>query len=310
MLKIHWHHKRLSPLIVGLVMACAWTAKAETLPPIHAVEIHPARDYAIVIGETIAAEILIRAESGVELETNSLPMPDSAASEYLELREVKWTRQAEDQETQYRINLVYQVFKGVRDAETVSVPALPLRFRLAGETLETQAPAWNFTLLPIIPAKIPDEAVILRGDLPAPVYSNAEHKRWLWACLAGLFGLIIHACGLLGLFSRRAPPFVHAARKLKKLGKQRPSLETWQVGARLVHGALNETAGHSLFRNQLPHFLAEYSCYSDLQAELEQFFDLSDRLFFANSMDYPSEYPFTRLETLCRKLAATAKIKR
>lgn len=280
-------------------------AHAEGLPaPIRSVSIAPLRDYGIVMGETLVSEICVATESGYDLETAALPQPGSAINDFLELREARWTQEPQGNETVYRIHLVYQVFKGVRDAETLAVPALPLRFSRAGQTAETQAPAWNFTLTPIIPPQTADEAVILRGDLPAPPVSGHGHTRWLLACLAGLGGLGVYASARLGLFRRRAPPFVRAARALKKLGRQTPTAETWRQGARLVHAALNETAGHTVFAGQLPRFLTIQPGYAAMQAELEQFFRLSDRLFFADAADYPADYPWARLETLCRQLAA------
>jgi hypothetical protein len=306
---IQWHHKRRGSPIIYFAMAFASDAWAVAPPPIHAIEIHSPRDYAIVMGETVAGEIIVRTEPGIELETSSLPLPGSAASEYLELREIAWSKQLEYNAILYRISLTYQIFKGVRDAETVTVPALPLRFQQAGLAIETQAPAWDFTLLPIIPAKIPDEAVSLRGDLPVPIYADTGHVRWFWSCLTGLLGLSLYACGYLGLFSRRRPPFISAARAIKKLNKQPPSLDTWQQGAKLLHAALNETAGHPVFSCQLEYFIADY--YHDIAYKLElvQFFVKSDRLFFGEEADYPSDFPLSRLETLCRKLA-TASVKK
>jgi len=291
--------------LLAVFALLAWPAQAGELPvPVHSVSVVPRRDYGIVIGETLASEIQAAVEPGFELEAAALPQPGGAVSDFLELRDIRWARQSQGGETLFRINLVYQVFKGVRAAETVAVPALPLRFNRAGQAVETEAPGWNFTLTPIIPPGVADEAVALRGDLPPPVLSDQGHGRWLLACLLGLAGWVVYAGGRLGLLRRRAPPFVHAARALKKLNRQPPSLDTWRQGARLVHAALNETAGHTVFSGQLPGFFAAWPCYAPLQAELEQFFHRSDRLFFAAAADWPADYPLSRLETLCRQLAA------
>jgi len=37
---------------------------------------------------------------------------------------------------------------------------------------------------------------------------------------------------------------------------------------------------------------------------------LSDRLFFADPTEYPADYPLSRLETLCRQLAAAGNAPR
>jgi mxaA protein len=294
---------------IAAVLLPAWPGLAPTLAegfpaPIRSVSVAPQRDYGLVVGETLASEIRVAVEPGFELEAAALPLPGVAVSDFLELREIGWAKQPQGGETLYRIRLVYQVFKGVRDAETVAVPALPLRFNRAGQAAEADAPGWNFTLTPIIPPGTADDTVALRGDLPPPSLPDRGPGRWLLACLAGLAGLGVYAGERAGLLRRRAPPFVRAARALKTLGRQPSSLDTWRQGARLVHAALNETAGHTVLSGQLRRFLAARPDYAGLQAELEQFFRHSDRLFFAEAADWPADYPLARLEALCRRLAA------
>jgi mxaA protein len=281
-------------------------------PPIHAVEIASPRDYGIVMGDTLTGEIRVRTAAGLQLETASLPRPGSAVSDYLEVRQLDWERQPFGKETAYRITLTYQAFKGVREAETLTVPALPLRFNYDGQTVETEAPAWSFNLMPLIPAKLPDEAVSLRGDLPAPAYSNARHVQWLSAWLAGLAGMGVYAAWNLGLppFRRHAPPFIRAALALKKLGRKPATLDKHRQGVKQVHAALNETAGHTLISAQLPHFLQTHPEYTSSAAELEQFFKVSDRLFFSGDGPSPADFPLSRLENLCRKLASATGNKR
>jgi mxaA protein len=281
-------------------------------PPIHAVEIASPRDYGIVMGETLTGEIRVRTGAGLQLETASLPQPGSAVSDYLEVRKLDWERLSLDQETDYRITLTYQVFKGVREAETLTVPALPLRFNFHGQTVETLAPAWNFTLMPLIANKLPDEAVNLRGDLPVPAHSSTLHLQWLSVWLAGLVGMGVYAAWNLGLppFRRHAPPFIRAALALKKLGMKPASLDNHRQGVKRVHAALNETAGHTLFSAQLPHFLQTHPEYTHAATDLEQFFRFSDRLFFSDACPSPADFPLTKLEDLCRSLAYASGNKR
>ena len=285
---------------------------AELPPPIHAVEISSPRDYGIVMGETLTGEIWVKTEAGLQLETASLPQPGSAVSDYLEVRKLDWERQSLGKETAYHITLTYQAFKGVREAETLTVPALPLRFNYQGQTVETLAPAWSFNLMPIIPAKTPDEAVSLRGDLPTPVYSSTQHLQWLSVWLAGLVGMGVYAAWHLGLphFRRLAPPFIRAALALKKLGRKPATLENYRQGVKLAHAALNETAGHTLFSVQLPHFLETHPEYKHSATDLEEFFMVSDRLFFSDDCPSPADFPLSKLENLCRKLASAKGNKR
>ncbi len=289
-------------------LCLAWIpAKAETSAPIHSLETSSPRDFGIVMGDTISSEIRVRMDVGYQLETANLPKPGSAVSDYLEVRELNWSQQTQDNETTYRINLVYQVFKGVREPETLNVPAIPLRFKQDDKLVETEAPAWSFTLSPIISPKLLDEAVILRSDLPLPAINKSGHWQWLGISLSGLIGLAFYAAWHLGLppFNRRTPPFVRTASALKKLNKQPASLINYRQGIKLLHDALNETAGYSLFAKHLPKFLEEYPQLHHLKPDLEQFFAASNQAFFATATTEPADYSLTRLEKLCRELAHT-----
>jgi len=295
----------LAKLALAAALACPYADAAEA---VRSVEVIPQRDYGIVMGEVLVSEIRVAVAAGFRLETASLPAAGSAVSDFLELREATWQAQQQAGQTVYRIRLDYQVFKGVREAETVEVPALPLRFSRGPETVEAKAPAWQFTLTPLIPARTADEDVAVRGDLPPPEPSASGHWRWLAACLAGLAGLWAYAAWQLGWlpFRSKAPPFARAASGLKRLRKQ-PDGERWRQGVKLIHAALDETAGHSLFAGQLPKFLEAHPRYAGLAAELERFFALSDRLFFAGNLEIPADYPWQRLEKLCRQLAAAGR---
>ncbi len=296
---------QFSLAVLGL--ASGLTAMAELPPPIHSVEISSPRDFGIVMGETLSSEIRIKMEAGYQLEASSLPQPGSAVTDFLEVRKLAWDRQAQGKNSVFQINLTYQVFKGVREPELLKVPAIHLRFNRNGHVVETDAPEWGFTLSPIIPAKTPDEAVILRGDLDPPAMSRSSDWRWLGVCLAGLSALAVYAAWRLGLppFNRRASPFVRAASGLKKLGKQPATPSNFRLGAKLLHDALNETAGYTLFSGQLEHFLVEHSEYSQLKPDLRQFFIVSDHIFFAPNNGNTPNYSLDPLENLCKKLAHT-----
>jgi len=297
--------KRFQLYLVSIGMALAFPILAEPHNPIHAVAVSSPRDYGIVMGDTLTGVIRVNAEAGYRLETAILPLPGSAINDFLEVREIHSDKQTLGNEILYRITLIYQVFKGVREAETLTVPALPMSFVRNGQRVETLAPAWNFTLTPIIPTNMPDEAVVLRGELPPPDYSSLSHWQWLVAYLTGLCGLGVYAAWTLGLppFCRNAPPFVRAASGLKKLGKKSTSQENYRQGAKLLHTALNETAGHTLFPGQLRHFLKVHPEYQDCIAELERFFMNSERIFYATDNVPHADFSLSKLECLCRKLA-------
>ncbi len=289
--------------LTAFVIVLSFPAGAELSQP--SVEVSLPRNYGIVIGETLTSQIRVKVDADYQLDTAALPRPGSAVSDVLEVRHTDWDSHSTGNQTLYRITLTYQVFKGIRVAETLSVPALALRFSHLGQTIETLLPAWEFTLTPIIPAHTPDETVVLPGVLPTPTYSNRQPVRWLAACVAGLFGLGIYAAWNLGLppFRRHASPFVWAAHGLKKLGRQPVTLNIHQQGAKLVHAAINEAVGHTLLSSQLSAFLEKHQQFSPFKSDLERFFMLSDQIFYAPDGKLPEDFPLATLEKLCWKLA-------
>lgn len=298
-----------APLPVFLAMACLFPCpnlRADRPSPVHSVEVSHARDFGIVMGETLTVEIRVAVDPDYVLETASLPAAGGSVSDYLEVRGLRWEKLAGAGETVYRIALTYQAFKGAREPEILSVPVLPLRFATRGATADAQVPAWNFVLNPLIPAKAADEDVAVRGDLPPPMQSPAGHRRLLGVFLTGLLGLGLYAALVVGVppFRRAVPPFIRAASGLKALGRKSPDPEIHRQGARLVHAAINETAGRTVFGHQLGGFLDEFPRFEGCRSELAAFFGASERLFFAGGEAEPGNYPLPRMEALCRALAS------
>ena len=102
---------------------------AEISSNIHSVEASTPRDFGIVMGQTFPTEIRVATHKDCQLDTTSLPKAGSAVSDYLEVHAIQWNSQISDAENITTIKLIYQVFKGVREPEILSVSALPLRFK-------------------------------------------------------------------------------------------------------------------------------------------------------------------------------------
>lgn len=293
----------LSVVNAVALVAALWIPTGWADGVVRSVELKPDRDYGIMLGEILGVEIRVVTEPGFQLETANLPQSGSPISDSLELREIDFEDVPVQAGTLHRLRLAYQVFKGVRGLEMLTVPALPLRFQRGEQIGEAEVPAWNFSLISLIPENLPDEAVVLRPGLPPPVVANAHlHKLGLWLCVWVV--LAIYA-----VWRRRlaASPFLRAAAALKPLVRQPAQMETWRQAARLVHEALNETAGRVLLSGQLAGFMEEHPQFRPWQAELERFFAHSDESFFASMAEFPEDCPVSRLEALCRKLAQAKK---
>jgi mxaA protein len=290
-----------------MAMLLAVSVRAEAPPPVRSVEVFAPRDYGVVMGQVIPAEIRATVEAGYELQTAVLPLKGSSVDDFLELRDIRWTRESRDGVTLYRIDLSYQVFKGVREAEILAVPALPLRFQRGETVAEVESPVWRFTLNPIIPPRLPDEEVKLRGERLAPDYDLAGPRRRSALLLALPAGLGLHGVARLlsGTWRRKVSRFAQAARELRKLARQGRGLEQCRLGLRRIHAALDATAGHALCAGQLERFLAAQPRFQAAKDELEAFFALSERLFFVvGEVEVPPDETWARLIELCKRMAA------
>jgi len=306
---------RITHPAMGLALLFRATCAYAELPsPAHRIELSAPRDFGYVMGEPIRHNIDVQVAQAFELEADFLPQPGSAVSDWLELRQAEWKREDRGGETAYHITLSYQVFKGVRDPEILTVPALPLRFRDGDSRIEVEAPAWNFTLTPLIPPKTPDENVALRGDLPPPTYPTGPHQAALAGFLIGITALLLYASWHLGLPPFRAinlSPFARAERTLRKLGRRSPSIEDYREALRLVHGAINETAGHTVLAGRLDRFLVEHPEFEGLREQLTAFFQVSQRVFFVSSEPQtPSDYSLDRLKQLCQQCRSIERERR
>jgi mxaA protein len=292
---------------LGCGAALLWTGLASSAPAPR-VELHAPRDFGYTMGDIVEQEIAIDAPAGYALETGLLPKP-GALTESLEVRAADWDARRRDGATAYRVTLAYQVFKGVRAAETAQVPALPLRFH-GPAPLETQVPAWEFTVAPLIPPQLADAAVVIRDELPPAPLPTAPHAARLLACLAGLLALLGHLAWRRFGAGHRDLPFARAQRELRRLLRASASAspDAHRAAARRLHQALNETAGHILFAEQIGGFCQRQPKFAGLREDLAGFFALSRRLFFtAPEAPAPLDYPPARLLELCRRCAAVER---
>lgn len=243
----------LSPVLLWLpILAYA----AGSTPRIESLTL---RDFGYVIGDPVDYDVLVTVPDGYDLETEYLPVP-GPLNEWLDIRAVNWTKVDTQDETQYRLRLTYQIFKGVRQPEKLTIPALPIRFR-GRAPLEVQTQPWNIAIAPIIPTDISDENVKIResaGPEPLPI---GPHPLRFTAYLAGalvVLAILARRYGWLPFFAKTTPPFARALRDIRKLNRKRGDAEAYRTAVRLLHRALDDTAGFRLFAGELESFLAAH----------------------------------------------------
>jgi mxaA protein len=292
--------KLLFGLSPALLLAPALACSAELTPRI---EPSAPRNFGYVMGDLIDYHVLITVPESYALETEYLPKP-GALDEWLDLRTVSWTKTNAKDVAHYRLRLTYQVFKGVRQPEKLTIPSLPVRFQ-GQAPLEARTPPWDITIAPIIPPDIADEKVEIRESVvpePLPILS---HRLRLIAYLAGTLAvlpLLAWRYGKLPFFTKTAPPFARTMRDLKKLSRKPADADAYRTAIKLLHRALDDTAGFRLFAGELESFLADHPAFAELRDELNHFFALSRQVFFtAPDAPIPADSLFSRLEALCRQ---------
>lgn len=286
---------RFSPLVLAAVLSTAVAAE----PDIRA-ELSAPRDFGYVMGDLIEHSIEVSVPKGYVLETEFLPKP-GAFDEWLDVRAVDWREDRNGDTGRYRIRVTYHLFKGVRNSEKAGIPPLPIRFR-GPQPLEVKAPAWEFTVIPIIPPQLDDERIGLRGPLPAPLAPTQEHRARLFGYGGGMLAAGAVLVWLRHARMRHAAPFARALVDVKALLHGAPGPDRYRDAVRRLHRALDETAGHTVFADQVDAFLARHPAFSGLRDELAHFFALSQCLFFLEpAAAPPPEYPARRLQDFCRR---------
>lgn len=260
------------------------------------------RDYGYVIGDVIHQTLDVDRPGSGEIDPTSLP-PKGPMNEWLTVLGSHVEVMADSNPSRSRVVIDYQIFKGVRAPEQVALP--PLTLRLNGKELQNLAsPLFNVHLNPVIPQDLQDEEIMVREPMP-PLPVNAAKARTGLAI--SVLGLSL-ALGLWGLrrwiLSRRVLPFASSQSRFRSAlsGGDRGALEQ---GLRLMHRALDQTQGHTLFQGQLEAFLSEHPRFGALDSGLREFFRLSEQVFFDQTFVVTDiRHQSERLRTLfdqCRK---------
>ena len=235
------------------------------------------------LGDIVAMDYDLPEALGRQLDLSSLPgigMLDEALS----IREIKAEDLLDEGTTPRQLHVVYQVFKSVKTPEALIIPSLHVRFK-GDPPQEFDTTTRTLTIEPLIPAEALLEQLEIRAPHPPhPIDTQTAQDRliqWLGAFGAALLLLLLRHWRHL----KRSRPFAAIRRRCAKaltLRHQRQGLET---AVRLIHRALNQTYGHTLFEKDLPRFFEDQSRFSSEKASLRDFFILSDAVFFDPSFD-------------------------
>ena len=285
--------KRLHAALLVLAMTAGAACAATVQQP---------RAFGHVIGDVLTQRVLLE-EAGQSLQPGALPST-ARIDLWLERRQ---SRIETDAEGRRWLAIDYQVINAPRALTAISLPALSIA-TASGPPLAL--PAWPISIGPLTPLDVLAEGDLqaLRPDRPVAALPTHAVQQQLKLSLLALLAVFAAWLGWWAWRNQREAqqlPFANAWRELKRLGDS-SSPEAWRV----VHRALNKSAGRVVHGASLPQLLAEAPYLRPLQPRLEDFYrESTRRFFFAESAAAASAQPHAAypLKPLCRALCNAEK---
>ncbi|MEX2122919.1 MAG: hypothetical protein WD795_03420 [Woeseia sp.] len=266
------------------------------------------RSFGYAVGDEIRREVRLSVRSGYRLDVASLPKA-GRLDRWLELAAPEVRAESISNGQRYHIVLTYQIFNAPLAPEPVAIVTLPqqnLRILGDAEPLTALVPALRVSVAPITSALGTDRlsgSSLQQDRPPAPLPVQARQTRLAWTG-AALTALLLFAAwrrGLRAFIARGNLPFARAVRELKRSEPASGAPAHPAARLKIVHEAVNRTAGRAVFAHNLDDFLAAHPAYAGLRNEFARLFTASGRVFFTNTAAAePSGSDSAALLRLCR----------
>lgn len=260
------------------------------------------RSFGHVLGDVLTQRVLLE-HQGRPLEPGLLP----AAARIDLWLERRPSRIETDAEGRRWLAIEYQLINAPRALTAISLPALTIA---TGSGPAIALPAWPVSIGPLTPAETFGQGDLqpLRPDRPVAALATHPIEQHLKLSLLALLAVLLAWLAWWAWRNMREAqqlPFAHAWRELKRIDDPASSPEAWRV----LHRALNRSAGRVVHGASLPQLLADAPYLRPLQPRLEDFYrESTRRFFFAESAAAPAQpqaaYP---LKPLCRALRNAEK---
>ena len=273
---------------------------AENQAQIHVLERSP-RNFGFVLGDIIRQRFLLTLPAGQQLNQHTLPRP-GRLNDWLDLREFHITPQQEATNTQttnphaYELDFTYQLFKQVDAPGNITIPSTTL---LIVDNDPLALPKWTISYGTLLPGKAQKPIPLRPPSDPKTV--DTEH--WLQLFYIALVGLLL--CLLIGLcwyylpfFQRHHQAFTRANRQLKKLKNRSPSDP--QQALNIFQQALTESAGKTLFPDQLDPYFKDHPHYKPLAEGTDKLLQQSYRARFAPEHEKSALPDTDAIQQLCQ----------
>jgi mxaA protein len=300
-------------LVVGVVVL---TNVATAHAQVRSVKLFTSRAFGYFVGDIVRSEVDVVVDKHVSLLPASVPQPGPLNS-WLELIASRVEENSANDMRLYRLYFDYQNFYPALDSRALEIPGFTLSFISGGRTVSAQVPAWSFLISS------------LREVLPAPKASGADYMQpdaspqgidlrrariatfgFLAACLVAL-GFLAHHLVWWPFGARVNRPFTAAARRVRALFDTSDEEGAYREALLILHRAVDVTAGHAVFAEDLPDFLGRAPAFSPLEDQFSAFFRSSRRTFFADDFAAATaDFSPDELSHLCERLAAIERAAR
>lgn len=269
---------------------------------------NPLRAFGYSIGDRIERRVDIDLGPPWKLVPGSLPTP-GRQNAWFEIAEVSVQSDAAAAGTHLELRLVYQLLNSPTQPSVLLLPRVPLRFEGGAEPVERDIVPAEIFAAPLLPAGAAGSTLDApRADRrPQPVPLEPYRAR-IGAYALAAAGLIAWMWVAHQLARRRhAGPFVRACRELRRLARAPESGERASAAMRIVHHALDETAGHVVFLDNAETLFASRPQRAPLRSRTSEFLRRSRQRFFAGEGEAIALDELRDLARSWRSLEATRR---
>lgn len=260
------------------------------------------RPFGYVVGDVFEQELILSAKPGETLDQKQLPKP-GRLNAWLELRRLTLDESSRGGTKTYRVKLLYQLPNAPLAVRVIELPAQRFVFSNANHASEIKSTEWPITIGPLTPDEVlaREGLEAMRTDAPPRLISTANVKQRMMSYAAALAALLIYWCyRYFGIpyLNRQRRPFTRAYREVNKLAHV-AAPNAYQQAIEQLHRALNETAGKSLFIDNIDPFLAKQPIPVKLASMTHEFFRASRNAFFAGD-GQDEHYSIAWMQDFCR----------
>jgi mxaA protein len=285
--------------ILGLSVTAAYALDSQLLPDIKAGVVSlrikdPTREVGYTVGDVLTRHMVISIKKPYKLINESLPIIGyekryRGQTIGIDLSDIQHSSKDAGDAVIHDLTLSYQVWTSKTVVKPGALPAEYLHIinveSKGKEVVKYRIPSFEFNISPIArfgQIKIENDMSKYQGPL---LLNNAPEKQRLKILLTILALSLLGLIYMLGKYTwlpRMGGPFSKSYRQIHKLSKtsQANTPEAIQKAVASLHFALNSTAGYSLFNDNLGDFLAKKPAFNAIKTELQQFFSLSNQVFF------------------------------